>query len=91
MNGFTHLLTSALVALVQLVLIVVGGPLLLGVMRKVRSRLEGRVGAPIYQPLLDLRKLFTKQRMRPRESSWLFGTGPLVLVATVVCVSSISP
>ena len=91
MNGFAHHLTSGLVALVQMALVAVGGPLLLGVMRKVRSRLEGRVGAPIYQPLLDLRKLFTKQRMRPRESSWLFGAGPLVLVATVVCVSAISP
>lgn len=91
MNGFAHLLTSGLVALVQLAFVALGGPLLLGVMRKVRSRLEGRVGAPIHQPLLDLRKLFTKQRLRPRESSWLFGAGPLVLVATVVCVSTIAP
>ena len=81
-------MTDSLVVLVQLALVAVGGPLLLGVMRKVRSRLEGRVGAPIYQPLLDLRKLFTKQRMRPRESSWLFSTGPLVLVATCLLYTS---
>jgi formate hydrogenlyase subunit 4 len=60
-------------------------------MRKVRSRLEGRVGASIHQPLLDLRKLFAKQRMRPRESSWVFGAGPVVLVATVVAVTAVSP
>jgi formate hydrogenlyase subunit 4 len=41
--------------------------------------------------LLDLRKLFAKQRMRPRESSWVFGAGPVVLVATVVAVAAVSP
>jgi formate hydrogenlyase subunit 4 len=84
-------MTEILVAVVQVVAVVLGGPLLLGLMRKVRSRLEGRVGAPIHQPLLDLRKLFAKQRMRPRESSWVFGAGPVLLVATAVAVVAVSP
>ena len=91
MNGVSHVLTQVLVALFQVAAVALGGPLLLGLMRKVRSRLEGRVGAPIHQPLLDLRKLFAKQRMRPRESSWVFGAGPVVLVATVVAVTAVSP
>jgi formate hydrogenlyase subunit 4 len=90
-NSFHHALTQLLVAVIQVVVVGIGGPLLLGLMRKVRSRLEGRVGAPIHQPLLDLRKLFTKQRMRPRESSWVFGAGPVILVATVVAVAAVSP
>jgi formate hydrogenlyase subunit 4 len=90
-NGVSHVLTQVLVALFQVAAVALGGPLLLGLMRKVRSRLEGRVGAPIHQPLLDLRKLFAKQRMRPRESSWVFGAGPVVLVATVVAVTAVSP
>ena len=84
-------MTQVLVALFQVAAVALGGPLLLGLMRKVRSRLEGRVGASIHQPLLDLRKLFAKQRMRPRESSWVFGAGPVVLVATVVAVTAVSP
>jgi formate hydrogenlyase subunit 4 len=90
-NPFDHVVTQFLVAVIQVAVVAVGGPLLLGLMRKVRSRLEGRVGAPIHQPLLDLRKLFVKQRMRPRESSWVFGSGPVVLVATVVAVAAVSP
>jgi formate hydrogenlyase subunit 4 len=90
-NEFAHAVTQVLVALVQVAAVTLGGPLLLGLMRKVRSRLEGRVGAPIHQPLLDLRKLFAKQRMRPRDSSWVFGAGPVVLVATVVAVTAVSP
>lgn len=79
------------VVLVQIIVVTLGGPLVLGVMRKVRSRLEGRVGAPLHQPLLDLRKLFTKQRMRPRESSWVFAAGPVVLVATAVVIAGLAP
>jgi len=90
-NEFAHAVTQVLVALFQVAAVTLGGPLLLGLMRKVRSRLEGRVGAPIHQPLLDLRKLFAKQRMRPRDSSWVFGAGPVVLVATVVAVTAVSP
>jgi formate hydrogenlyase subunit 4 len=90
-NEFTHVMTQVLVAIVQVATVAVGGPLLLGLMRKVRSRLEGRAGGPIHQPLLDLRKLFAKQRMRPRDSSWVFGAGPVVLVATVVAVTAVSP
>ena len=91
MNQFAHVMIQVLVAAVQVAVVAVGGPLLLGLMRKVRCRLEGRVGAPIHQPLLDLRKLFAKQRMRPRESSWVFGVGPVVLVATAVAVTAVSP
>jgi len=90
-NELSHVMTQILVAVFQVAVVAVGGPLLVGLMRKVRSRLEGRVGAPIYQPLLDLRKLFAKQRMRPRDSSWVFGVGPVVLVATVVAVTAVSP
>jgi formate hydrogenlyase subunit 4 len=90
-NQFAHVMSQVLVALVQVAVVAVGGPLLLGLMRKVRSRLEGRAGAPIHQPLLDLRKLFVKQRLRPRESSWVFGAGPVVLVATAVAVVAVSP
>ncbi len=85
------IVTDFCVVLVQITVVTLGGPLVLGVMRKVRSRLEGRVGAPLHQPLLDLRKLFTKQRMRPRESSWVFGAGPVILVATAVVVAGLSP
>jgi formate hydrogenlyase subunit 4 len=90
-NGFAHVMSQVLVAVVQVAAVAVGGPLLLGLMRKVRCRLEGRVGAPFHQPLLDLRKLFVKQRMRPRESSWVFGAGPVILVATAVAVVAVSP
>ena len=82
---------DVVVVVLQIAVVVVGGPLLVGVMRKVRSHLEGRIGPPIHQPLLDLRKLFTKQSVRPDQSSWVFGAGPVMLVATAGVVAAISP
>jgi formate hydrogenlyase subunit 4 len=91
MTGFEEVAGAVLVAGAQIVTVAVGGLLLVGVMRKVRSRLEGRIGPPVRQPLLDLRKLFTKQRMRPEEASWVFVAAPVVLVATTMVVVAISP
>jgi len=82
---------AIVVGLVQIVVVLVGGPLLLGVMRKVRSVLEGRRGASIVQPLRDLRKLVTKQRLRPNEASWVFAFGPVILVSTAVVVAGLAP
>lgn len=79
------------VAVLQVVGVAVGGPLLVGLMRKVRCRLEGRAGPPIRQPLLDLRKLLRKERTQPDHASWVFGAAPLVLVASVVVAAAVAP
>jgi formate hydrogenlyase subunit 4 len=80
-----------LAAVLQVTLVVVGGPLLLGLMRKVRARCEGRVGPPIHQPLRDLRKLFAKERIAPEHTSWVFAAAPVVLVAGAAVVAIIAP
>lgn len=76
---------------VQPVLIVAGSPLLVGVMRQVRAKLEGRAGAGIGQPWRDLRKLFRKEPVTPRGTSEVFRAAPLVLVATTVVVAVVAP
>ena len=91
MSTLAHVGATSLVAIVQCGLVALGGPLLLGLLRKVRARLEGRRGASVLQPLRDLAKLLTKQRLRPRESSWVFAAGPVVFAATALCVSAIAP
>ena len=59
-----------------------GSPLLIGVMRQIRARLEGRAGAGVLQPWRDLRKLVRKQPITPRGTSEVFRTAPLLLLAT---------
>ncbi|MGD9705259.1 MAG: respiratory chain complex I subunit 1 family protein [Acidimicrobiia bacterium] len=79
------------VAVLQAVLVIAGAPLLVGMMRRVRARMEGRAGPPIAQPWRDLRKLFGKQRMVSSNTTWVFSIAPLVLVATAVVVTAIVP
>ncbi|NKE59906.1 formate hydrogenlyase [Lentzea sp. PSKA42] len=76
---------------VQPVLIVAGSPLLVGLMRQVRARLEGRAGAGVAQPWRDLRKLMRKEQITPRGTSEVFRLAPLVLVATTLVVAVVAP
>ncbi|MHB1592834.1 MAG: respiratory chain complex I subunit 1 family protein [Streptosporangiaceae bacterium] len=87
----TRALIEAVTSAGQLALVAIGAPLLLGVMAKVRARAEGRAGAPIRQPLLDLRKLLRKERIHARNSSAVLPIAPLVLVATTAVATAIAP
>jgi formate hydrogenlyase subunit 4 len=78
-------------ALVQPVVVVAGSPVLLGVMRQVRARMEGRVGAGIGQPWRDLHKLMRKEPITPRGTSEVFRIAPLVLVSTALVVAVVAP
>lgn len=76
---------------VQLALVVGGAPLLVGVMRQVRARLEGRAGAGVRQPWRDLRKLMGKEAIRPDGSSWVFIAAPRVLLASTLLIVAVAP
>src|SRR5690606_9669328 len=75
----------------QVLAVGAGAPLLIGVMRQVRARLEGRVGAGVGQPWRDLRKLMRKEPLSPRGTSEVFRIAPLILVATTLIVAAVVP
>jgi formate hydrogenlyase subunit 4 len=78
-------------AMIQIAAMVVLTPLLIGLMRQVRSRLEGRAGAGVLQPWRDLRKLFRKESLRAPGISWVQATGPIVLVTTSLALCALIP
>ncbi|AEA23016.1 respiratory chain complex I subunit 1 family protein [Pseudonocardia benzenivorans] len=75
----------------QAVVIVGGAPLLLGLMRQVRARLEGRAGPGVGQPWRDLRKLVRKQSISPRGTTEVFRVAPVLLVAMTLVVAVVAP
>ncbi|MEU1284185.1 NADH-quinone oxidoreductase subunit H [Kitasatospora sp. NPDC005856] len=81
--------TVAVVA--QVVLACAGAPWLAGLMRQVRARLEGRVGAGPGQPWRDLRKLLHKQPVTATGTGPAFRAAPLVVVATAVVAAALVP
>lgn len=66
-------MTSALAAQFgQMLLVLALAPALTGVTRKMKARLQRRIGPPILQPYRDLRRLFGKDVVLADNSSWLF-------------------
>jgi formate hydrogenlyase subunit 4 len=83
---------SALIATaVQVVVVAAGGPLLVGVMRQVRARLEGRAGAGTLQPWRDLRKLLRRAPATPAGTGWAFRLAPLLLAGTSLVLAAVVP
>jgi formate hydrogenlyase subunit 4 len=78
-------------AAVQILAVALGAPLLIGMMRQIRARLEGRRGAGIGQPWRDLRKLAGKERIRPDGTTIVFVAAPSVLAATALAIAAIVP
>jgi formate hydrogenlyase subunit 4 len=68
-----------------------GAPLIVGLMRQVRARLEGRAGAGIGQPWRDLRKQLRKQRIIPEGTTVVFAVAPFLMVGSTLLLAAIVP
>ncbi len=79
------------VAIVQVLVVGVGAPLLVGVLRTLKARLVGRRGPSPWQPYADLRKLLVKEVVISPTTSWVFRVTPYVLVATMLVTALIVP
>ncbi len=80
-----------LAVLVQTLAAVAAAPAVVGFIRWLKARLQGRLGAPPWQPYFELRKLFAKERVVSHTASWLFHAAPFVVFATSVLVASLVP
>ena len=78
-------------SVLQVVAVAVGGPLLLGLMAKIRARAEGRIGPPLTQGILDLRKLVRKEAVRAEHTSVVAALAPLVLVSSAAVAAAVTP
>ncbi|SBW23135.1 respiratory chain complex I subunit 1 family protein [Protofrankia symbiont of Coriaria ruscifolia] len=83
--------TGTVAVLTQVTAVIVGAPLLTGLMRQVRARMEGRAGPGVGQPWRDLRKLVRKQPITPTGTGAAFRFAPLLLVATTLVVAALVP
>ncbi|MER6808802.1 NADH-quinone oxidoreductase subunit H [Spirillospora sp. NPDC000708] len=78
-------------AAAQVVLVGAGAPLLVGLMRQIRARSEGRAGAGVLQPWRDLRKLMHKQPITPDGTGLVFRVAPLLLAGTALVIAAVIP
>lgn len=85
------MMTGYVLEITQVVLALVLAPGLVGLVRWMKARLQGRRGAPIWQPYLGLRKLFGKQVVVSDNTSWIFHVAPFVVFVTTVAVTFLLP
>jgi formate hydrogenlyase subunit 4 len=76
---------------VQMALVLVLAPLLLGFTRKVKARLLRRRGPPLLQPYRDLLRLIRKEVVLAENASWLFRSGPYLIVAATWVAAALIP
>jgi len=76
---------------VQMLLVLLLGPLFTGFVRKVKARLLRRQGPPLLQPYRDLIRLSRKEVVLAESASWLFRIVPYLVFAATWVAASLVP
>lgn len=77
--------------LVQMTLVLALAPLLTGLVRKVKARIQRRQGPPLLQPYRDLRRMLGKEAVVAENASWLFRVAPYAIFATTWVAAALIP
>jgi formate hydrogenlyase subunit 4 len=84
-------LEALLITAVQAALILLASPFVIGLIRKVKARLQCRRGPGLLQPYSDLLKLLRKETVVSSNASWLFTATPYILFASTFAASLLVP
>ena len=94
MNASTNIeeqLIMAAIWIVQLAVVLGLPPLVTGIVRKTKARLQNRKGPPLSQAYSDLLKLFRKEALVSSTASWIFTVTPYVVFGTTLLVAILMP
>ena len=76
---------------IQILIIPMLSPLGVGIVKKIKARLQNRQGASIFQPYQDLRKLFNKDETISTDASWIFKYAPFIIFGVTLVVGASIP
>ncbi|MEK7557628.1 MAG: NADH-quinone oxidoreductase subunit H [Patescibacteria group bacterium] len=82
---------SILIWIIQLIFVPVVSPLCVGIIRKIKAKLQNRQGANILQPYKDLWKLLHKDEIISKDASWIFQYAPFIIFAVTIVVGASIP
>jgi len=85
------LLTPIILVCAQALLLLAVAPLAVAVIRRVKARLQCRLGPPWLQPYRDLAKLFRKEPVISETTSWIFRVTPYIVFASTVAAALLMP
>ena len=82
---------ALLLQLLHTALMLALAPLLTGLVRKVKARLQARRGPPLLQPYRDLVRLLHKDAVLAIDASWLFRVTPYIVFTALALAVSLVP
>ncbi len=82
---------DALAIILQTGLLLLVAPLVSGVIKQGKARLQNRRGPPAWQPYLDLLKLLRKDMVVSEHASWVFSFAPYVIFLTALLAGLLVP
>ncbi|MCX8130670.1 MAG: NADH-quinone oxidoreductase subunit H [Clostridia bacterium] len=77
--------------ILQISVIIIFAPLVNGIIRKIKAKVQHRKGAPVFQMYYDLLKLFKKDVVIPENSSWIFWITPYVYFISIIIAALFVP
>ena len=86
-----EMILNLIVQSMQMLLVVALAPLLVGIVRKVKSRLTRHKGAPLIQPYRDILRLMRKEVVLAENASWLFRVIPYMVFAGTWVAAALVP
>ena len=85
------MLQAIMLVVAQTIVLLAVSPFIVGLIRKVKARLQVRQGASVFQPYADLAKLFRKQPVVSTTTSWIFTATPYILFASTLAAGLLVP
>jgi formate hydrogenlyase subunit 4 len=82
---------TLVVQFAQLAVVVLLAPLLTGIVRRTKARLQRRRGPSVLQPYRDIARLLRKETVVAHNASWLFTAAPTFIFATTWLAAILVP
>ena len=79
------------VDMLQALLLILGAPLVRGIIERLKAQLQRRRGASIWRPYAEIFKLLRKEDLVPPTSSVVFRIAPILLFGSTMCVAAFVP
>ncbi|HTY13458.1 MAG TPA: NADH-quinone oxidoreductase subunit H [Candidatus Omnitrophota bacterium] len=82
---------NALLEIIKMIATLALAPLVGGIITRIKNNLRMRKGPGVFQPYYDIIKLFAKEEVVSKESSWIFRFAPFVVAGSAMAAALFAP
>lgn len=82
---------EVILMLLQAIALMLVSPLITGIIRKMKAKMQHRVGASVFQPYRDIRKLLRKETVMSESASPLFKVIPYICMVSMILLALMVP